>query len=200
MYDNGYGYDQINVGPSLDTYAEYSSSIIKPGDPLNSKFNHVQRNHIGENYLKRSIDQNINKEKYINKSLDNIQQLKNMEEMTEGEKLRKFRDIYDYLEYNADPNPSRKQYRHVQQDDYETQYKNREIEELKKKLADFQYKNDIFLLFIICLIVYIMMQTNAVKGSTPMMLYMNGMPSSPMGTPVASVTPVPMYMPSAPIV
>lgn len=55
-------------------------------------------------------------------------------------------DVYDYLEKNAN-----------------VKYRD-QVEDLKKKISEYQYKHDMFLIFIICLVVYII--CNSSKSQT----------------------------------
>lgn len=88
-----------------------------------------------------------------------------------------YEDVYDYLEKSV-----QRATKKINKED--------DVEELKKKIADMQYKYDILMVFIICLIVYVLVTFNSHTKHQPYVYY-NAQASMPIST-----GPVPM--PSAP--
>jgi len=124
-YSDGssFGYDELFVNPTMGTYADYSTNMLKPVKVPSAK--------------------------YDNRMLKNIYNYEN-----EYSKPRSrtdpstFENVYDYLERSA---------KHCS--DKISSF-NPEIEDLKKKLVEFQHKNDILLIFLIYLVIVIVMQYN----------------------------------------
>jgi hypothetical protein len=72
-------------------------------------------------------------------------------------------DVYDYLEKTAN-----------------VKYRDK-VEDLQKKISEYQYKHDMFLIFIICLVVYII--CNSPKSNT--VLYYDNTLTRPIPVPIS---------------
>lgn len=99
-------------------------------------------------------------------------------------------NVYDYLEKNVRDSYNKKN------------SKDDDIEELKKKLADFQQKHDFLLLFIICIIVYVLINfgsrvfTSLEAKQNIQYVYYNPNDMPTMGIPVAGMMPTMGGMPA----
>jgi hypothetical protein len=142
-FNDGYsfGYDQIYVNPIKETYATYDNSIIKPGDPSANHFNSPKGkagNYGG--YAPISDESGL---------FSDISQITKMENEKISRKYKESQgDVYEHMERSIRASERQK---------LEGMYK---LDEMSKKLADFQYKHDIFLIFIIFLVIYILMHNN----------------------------------------
>ena len=161
---NSYGYDEIFVDPlSGSSYPSYINTLIQPsGGNSDDKVASVARN---ENKRSNNIP-------FVPES-EQIQKMK-------GLSPSPYNDVYDYLEKTVQrDNHARHSYE--KKISVDSLY----IEDLRKKVSDYQYKHDIFLIFIICLVVYIIIQSNSNRSQpmvyygTPPTMFPNMMPSAP---------------------
>lgn len=91
----------------------------------------------------------------------------------------RYNDVYDYLDRSA------KSYND----------ENSIIDDLRKKISEYKYKHDIFLIFIICLVVYIIIQHNS-ANNRQMLFHYDAYGSIPM--PMRPMQPM-MAMPQMPV-
>lgn len=176
-FTDGYsfGYDQLYINPVKETYATYDNSIIKSCDPLANHFNAPK----GNGSMNYGSYGPISDESGI---FSDISQITKMEEKKLARQYsRPHEDVYESMEKS------------IRDDERRKLEEKSELDEMSKKLADFQYKHDIFLIFIICLVVYILMHQNngnngVYGGGMPMMM---PMPMMPYGYPPYQHPPQP---------
>lgn len=98
----------------------------------------------------------------------------------------KYNNVYDYLEKHA---------QHTMSKSHTT-----EIQDLKRRISEFQQKNDMFLIFIICLVIYVILQYN--NATAPQIHYITQSPgnygSNMTSSPNSFTSNSVMAMPSAP--
>ena len=170
-FSDGYsfGYDEVYVNPVKETYATYDNSIIKSCDPLANHFNAPK----GKGSINYGGYGPISDESGL---FSDISQITQMEQQKISRNYsRPQEDVYEHMEQNIRADERRKIEERV------------ELDEMSKKLADVQYKHDIFLIFIICLVVYILMHqnnNNSGYGMQPMMMPMPMPMSMPMSMPM----------------
>lgn len=178
-FSDGYsfGHDQVYIDPVKETYATYDNSIIKSNDPSVSHFN-APKGKVGVNYGPYGGYTPVSSETEL---FSDISQITKMEQQKlSGRQGGAYGDdiyggnAYEHME------------RSIRADERKKLEEKSELDEMSKKLAEFQYKHDMFLIFIICLVVYILMHNNnsGVGGG-----YMGGM-MPPM------MMPMPYYMPA----
>lgn len=172
-FNSGYsfGYDQIYVDPVRETHATYDNSIIKSCDPLANHFN-APKGKVNVNYGAYGGYGPVSDESGL---FSDISQITKMEQQKISSKYSQPQeDVYEHMEMR------------IRADERRKLEEKSELDEMSKKLADFQYKHDIFLIFIICLVVYILMHQNNgggnYGGGMPMMMPMP-MPMYPYGYP-----------------
>lgn len=202
-YDQGlsYGYDEIYVAPSLDSYVDYNHSISKhePG-PRREAFprpeNRINNPHTSYDYGSgATLPQRP------------AQQMRCKSAAFD-------RDIYDYMRKNAyhDYSDESSEYGDTTDYGYDDRRSNfvgrfvggskrpprkdplreaREtINELKKKITEFEHKHDLLFMFIVFLVAYIFIMFNSKNGGVQSP-YIIGVPSSPgIAAPVAASAPV----------
>lgn len=130
-YSDGstFGYDELFVNPTMGTYADYNTNMLKP----------------------------TRTPTYDNRMLKNIYNYENeySKPRSRNNDPSTFNNVYDYLERSA---------KHCS--DKIANF-SPEIEELKKKLVEFQHKNDILLIFLVYLVIIIIMQYNMYTPYAP---------------------------------
>jgi hypothetical protein len=166
FFNNGYpsyGYDQVFVNPANDSYTSYSNSMIKPKECSTSKYNNpaTSYDYRSPSGFARSPN-NIYSE-------DLPMACQRPREMQPRYQMQND-DVYDYLEKNIQESFNKTSNRRLLNAFQE------EVDYLKKKLDEFQQKNDYLLLFIIVLIVYILMRINPNDGYRSMV----PLPSAPI--------------------
>lgn len=153
-----YGYDQLYIDPAPETYIDYSNSIIQPT---------VKNNIHTDNFMASpTIDD------------DGCPPLRS---------TPKYNNVYDYLEKTAkSPDISTLgQMSYPQMSSVSNSYKpyikkhGGTLDNLQEKIKEFQEKHDMFLIFIICLVVFIVIQFGSSSASTVQhMHYIIPMPSN----------------------
>ena len=165
-YDNHYGYDQVYIDPingNGSSYQSYTNSLVQPTrEEAMTSFSKT------ENFRSPNIP-----------FIPEVEQRERMRQISQP-----YNDVYDYLEKNA-------RNTRYERNMYENKFDRDQmvIDDLRKKVSEYQYKHDIFLIFIICLVVYIMTLSNKKHQSV---IHYDSM-MRPMQAPIH------MPMPSAPM-
>lgn len=183
-----YGYDQLFINPAVDSYMDYNTSMVKPIEKIPNqsiKYNNPStsydysnscRDYSNSNIYTQDLPIALQSEKSIMDFMGHNNSMRRSGGMQgpqaggmQGPRASSMQaeDIYDYLEKNA-----RESYHKAAN---ATKTTEAEIEELRKKLTEFQHKNDILLIFIIFLVIYILTHINTHNPGN----YMHGISSAP---------------------